>query len=234
MPVGIDNVVTLMLACNGVADATAAPDLSIWNSAPTFNGGAKIVASDSPGPGFGASCLQVLASGSDYLAHVDSSRWDLGNNHTIDLWVKHTTTPAGTQTYIGHYESTVHGWCLRHVAGTGIQFLFSNGSLGDLYSLAGGEITDTDWHHIAYVKESTVHKLYKDGTQVATVTDADSGGFTGPLEIGRRSTAGEYMTGKFSAIRLSKGLARWSANFTPWKEAYTRNKNMIFVMKDLS
>ena len=63
-----------------------------------------------------------------------------------------------------------------HVGGKGMRFLLIGGT-GNTMSIRGGEITDTDWHHIALCKVGDTWGIYKDGEQVAYSGEANSTAF---------------------------------------------------------
>ena len=71
---------------------------------------------------------------------------------------------------------------LGHEDGAGLRFeSYSGGSL--VLNITGGEITDTDWHHIAVVRDSNDVEIFKDGTSVATGTTSSTATFSGELRI---------------------------------------------------
>lgn len=108
---------------------------------------------------------------------ADSTDFNIGDytNYTLDLWVKHVDH-AGTELYFGQYNSGDNDyWWLRHSHGNGVQFqMCVSGSVE--INIAGGEITDQDWHHVAICKVGDDWGLYVDGDQVAFET-YDSSGF---------------------------------------------------------
>lgn len=85
---------------------------------------------------------------------------------------------------------------------------------GGNFKTAEGVLTQDTWHHVAVVREGTgtnEAKIYIDGTLEATGTLGDD--YTDTVfEIGGNST---YYTGYLSDVRITKGLARYTANFTP-------------------
>jgi hypothetical protein len=86
--------------------------------------------------------------------------------------------------------------------------------------------TLSQWQHWALVRDSDEWKVFVDGTLVGsqTFTGAsyyDAGAAT---EIGGSSDgnpAQYYFDGYIDEFRISKGIARWTTDFTPPTEAYT-------------
>jgi hypothetical protein len=72
------------------------------------------------------------------------------------------------------------------------------------------------WQHLAVVRNGNVYTLYVDGVSRETTTNAnivDTG--TDPLLLGFKSGQTYPAVGYFQDIRVTKGLARYTANFTP-------------------
>jgi len=109
---------------------------------------------------------------SDYMSFSDSADWDICDSNsddwTIDFWVKHTDH-AGTEIYIQQGDGTSF-WQFNHADGSGIRFRLRDSD--DIINTGyGGEITDTNWHHIALCKVGNEYAIYKDGNQVNYVQD---------------------------------------------------------------
>ena len=78
-------------------------------------------------------------------------------------------THAGTDWIIGQNVDGNNYWMLGHEHGAGLRFeSYSGGSL--VLNITGGEITDSNWHHIALVRDGSDVEIFKDGTSVATGT----------------------------------------------------------------
>lgn len=65
------------------------------------------------------------------------------------------------ENYVSHYEDGSNQWRLYHIDGLGLYFYYT-GSDGTI-DLAGPEITDTDWHHVALVRNGNRFDIYLDG-----------------------------------------------------------------------
>lgn len=79
------------------------------------------------------------------------------------------------------------------------------------------------WYHVAYVRSGGVLKGYLNGVQDGT-TYNDSINYSTPIIfIGNLDTGGESMSGYIDDLRITKGYARYVANFTP-PSASLKNK----------
>jgi len=79
-------------------------------------------------------------------------------------------------------------------------------------------VTDTNWHHYAAVRNGNTVTIYLDGTSDATfdATGITFNNASTVFSIGRAGVfAGQYANGWIDEFRFSKGIARWTANFTP-------------------
>ena len=169
---------------------------------------------------FGGASLLCDGTG-DYVTVPDHADWDIvgsANSATVDLWVKHTDH-VGTETYVCQYEDANNYWTLNHLHGTGLQFIVQSGA-STVVSVAGAEITDTNWHHVAVVKNGTTYTIYLDGTGGSPTTDTSTDTFAGALNIGSLGGGSDF-DGYIDEVRLSRGVARWTVDFTSPTTAYT-------------
>jgi len=150
----------------------------------------------------------------DYAMVPDSTDWDIAGSavqdYTIDFWVKHTDH-AGIEYYVSQYVDGNNLWGFFHNNGNGIRFFVTYGGTNIVLMDYGGEITDTNWHHICLVKKtdggSNVYwGIYKDSVQVSYLNDTSITGtpFTGLLTIGRSAAGSSYFDGNMAMLRIQK------------------------------
>jgi len=90
------------------------------------------------------------------------------------------------------------------------------------YRITGNTtLSDSTWHHIAVSRQGSTHRMFIDGT-LQTSTWTDSGTYLVPTNRPIIGNSGYHRTdnafdfnGYMSDIRFTKGLARYTANFTP-------------------
>jgi hypothetical protein len=103
---------------------------------------------------------------------------------------------------------------------TGLLYIDGNGKL--VYYSTSARIVSTNvfpsnqWAHVALVRASGSSKLYIDGVQTGS-TFTDTINYTsGVLIIGTDSgSRSQFLTGYMQDIRITAGVARYTANFTP-------------------
>jgi hypothetical protein len=79
-------------------------------------------------------------------------------------------------------------------------------------------MSDNTWYHIALVRNGTAAVIYIDGVSVASGTNNPATSITSALalNIGANPAGTAYpLFGWMSSIKISKGIARWTAAFTP-------------------
>ena len=171
---------------------------------------------------FGTGSIAFDGSG-DYLVAPSSTAFDLGSgDFTIECWFNANSfaAPFGL---ISRYAVTAgvsaYGWLIQVRSSTSIRLLRGN----DLYfdSTVSTMSTGT-WYHVAAVRNGSTFTLYLNGTQVGQATGVSN--FTDAssttLQIGRTHTVTDDMNGYIDDIRITKGVARYTANFTPPTAAF--------------
>ncbi len=103
-----------------------------------------------------------------------------------------------------------NGWSVA-VSTAGALYIYSGGFL---ITGASSAVTANNWHHWAYTRENGTHRLFLNGTQTGS-SSTSSRDFTAQLfRIGASGTGGEVFKGYQSDVRITKGLARYTSNFT--------------------
>lgn len=168
---------------------------------------------------FGTSSMYINGSGNRLVLPANSPPITFGSaDFTIEAWVYKTTTAATQTIYCGQGDNaSVAGSSLVCYIGTGNSDLYI-GSTG--YSAASPNPALNTWAHVAYVRYGATWKTYLDGVQVGSVGVPATGviniGGTAALPaIGAIHPTGSPFTGYIDDFRITKGYARYTANFTP-------------------
>ena len=144
------------------------------------------------------------ASFSSGLLAVDDSAVNFGSlDCTVECWFYS----------VGYSEwQQVVSW--RSSGGTA-SFAINGESWNWHFGKLSGSVTANTWHHLAIVQSNGTLAIYLDGSFVGSTTA--SGDFSvGPLTLGAVSVnGGEYFQGYIDELRVTKGVARYTANFTP-------------------
>jgi len=194
----------------------------------TANGNAQIDTGQSV---FGGASGLFDGTG-DYITAADSDDWQLdggdnANKWTIDFWVRFNGDPGTAQVgFVQQWVDANNWWAIY----------LNNNTLAILVRSAGTNIVTIQpawnpatatWYHIAVVKDGVNGYMhFIDGTQIgSTTTDiSPMPNLAGVLRIGMATNASGVdipLNGWMDEVRISKGVARWTANFTPPAAPYT-------------
>lgn len=228
-----DGFSVALLHLNGADASTTFTDESgkSWTAA----GNAQIDTAQSV---FGGASLLLDGTG-DYITSVDHADWQLdggsnSNAWTVDFRVRFNGDP-GTNTVglVAQYVDTNNYWGILL---TGNLLLFRIRSAGvNIVNLSNAwNPASATWYHIAVVKDgANGYMMFVDGTQIGTTqTDVDPmPNFAGAMRIGTHD-GGSYLNGWMDELRISKGTARWTSNFTPPAAEYisSGNTSAFFIM----
>ena len=164
---------------------------------------------------------------SDYLSISDSDDWDFGSgDFTIDFWIY----PVDTGQW---YEIINQGWTsgddsfligIDFGSTNKLQFYYTTDGSTDIATGYTGAISTTSWTHIAVVRNSTTIKTYRNGVEEVSYSAGSDTihNSSESLYVGLRETGGGFgAQGYIDEIRVSKGIARWTENFTPPSRPYS-------------
>jgi hypothetical protein len=217
----VDQYTKLLLHCNGADAATVFFDEALHTV--TQNGGAQI---DTAQYKFNGASGLFDGTG-DYLSLADSDDWDFGTgNFTVETWLRRNGNQADYAGIIsaGGPAAGPTGWAISFgnaAGGTTNKVIFYSNTTGSWTSniTASAAISDTTWTHVAVVRNGTALTLYYDGVSKGTYdcTGKTFNSSNSGVVIGRLYTGIDnyYFKGHLDEIRISKGIARWTAAFTP-------------------
>ena len=195
---------------------------------------------DTPSGVSGSSKLAKIANGSvgfagtSRLSIESTSDLDFStNNFTIEGFFNKTTT-TGNQTLLAskkYYTAGNNGnWVLRITDNANIAFATYDGQLNLEYSEFSAPNGVNRWYHFALVREgtgSTQTKFYLDGKFAGSMTLSKSlsdGGSNG-IFIGHDDGPNNDLNGFISNVRVIKGTAVYTSDFTPPTEPLTNITN---------
>ncbi|MCX8132153.1 MAG: fibronectin type III domain-containing protein, partial [Clostridia bacterium] len=180
---------------------------------------------------FGGSSAYFDGSG-DYLSITNSTDFDFGNgNFTIDWWdyviAKGDNMSAIARTGVNTWEA----FAVICYGGNYKLFMSSNGSSWDIASNVDmGVIPLNTWTHWAISRNGNTFYIFKNGNLVTSFTSSLSLVVqNNNLQIGGRET--KIFNGYIDELRISKGIARWTSNFTPPVDKYYPNSVPLITVK---
>lgn len=233
---GIDSYTKLLLHCDGADASTTFTDSELTPKTVTPVAHAQIDTAQSK---FGGAS-GLFDGTDDCLSLADSDDWNFGTgNFTIDFWIRFAGASIlnRTDNFCAQVVNANNYFRLYYTAdGTNhlLYFVHYTGGVATIICGSGDIPTMAlnTWYHIAFVRNGNDFAIYLNGTSVATVTDADSfSDFAASLLIGNASVASNtFFNGWLDEYRVSKGVARWTANFTPPISAYSKEEGGAFLL----
>lgn len=197
----------LLLHMEGENASTTILDSSRIPLVPTINGNAKLSTAKSK---FGAASLALDGAG-DWIYYAPTSGLDLRGDFTIECFVNWATITNGGifHLYPGTPPNVVGGLAVGH-DGTNFGIYYAG-----VFTLRAYTISTDRWYHIALVRVSGSISLYIDGVKLGA-SISDSTNYLGNgLSVGLYYGAAYTLNGNIDEFRVTRDLARYTADFTP-------------------
>ena len=206
-----------MDGANGSAVFTDASPYARGNA--TVVGNAQVSTAQSK---FGGASALFDGTG-DYLSYPTSADFDFGaGDFAIDAWIR--ITGGSARRYIASVTSATENgpitWGLDIEVGGQLRLQCSFDGTANNVALVGTTVLALNtWYHVAATRAGNVFRVFVDGVLENSVTISGSlYWISSPLAVGTRTstpTATPWWVGYIEELRISKGIARWTANFTP-------------------
>jgi hypothetical protein len=238
--------VSLLLHCDGTNGSTTFTDNSPSPKTVTANGNAQISTAQSV---YGGASGLFDGSG-DYLTVADAAAFEFGSgDFTIEARIRLTAYPASNG---GLYEASIVS---KDVVGsrgftfnlngtvnsyTGISFLgFSGNTTYASVSATTGFSLNT-WYTVSVVRSGNLVYLFKDGVLLnaggtafsLTIQDTST-----TVKIGAENFDSTYLypyPGYIDEVRITKGVGRYTADYTPATEAFPNVKYALVGAETVS
>ena len=168
-------------------------------------------------PIYGTGSLAFDGTG-DYLeAEYEGDLFDFGSaDWTMECWVYLQTDSDSRGGIIEIYKDDNNYIRLFRDGGPDIQLRGVSGGSTQFDIQSSAQSQDA-WIHIAGVRDGSTIRLFVDGTQVGTDTSFSIPDLSGARVVVGLDLAGtdRYFTGFIDDLRITKGVARYTSNFTP-------------------
>jgi hypothetical protein len=204
--------VSLLLHGDGTNGSTTIIDSSPSPKTMTAFGDAQISTAQSK---FGGASILFDGSG-DYLSTPHTSAYDISSgDFTIECWIRPTI--IGSLRGIITTRSVQDGFFLRQQTDGSLFFAFTGVSSSVTVSPAA--LSVNTWHHVAVTRFGNDFRVFLNGQSGTVVTTSLNGvpSASATLAIGveNAATLASQFSGYIDELRLTKGVARYTSNFTP-------------------
>ena len=168
---------------------------------------------------------KLLVNGNSTI--VDDASYGTATDFTIEGWI-YPTAGSAYQTLFDFRSAAIEQAIYLGITPSNQVYLYVNGVVTittvDAVSLS-------TWTHIALVRYNDTTKIYINGTQSGSSwADITDYGTTKPLRIGADWSAAYGFTGYIDEVRISKDVARYTANFTAPTIAFVGDNDTVLLL----
>lgn len=166
---------------------------------------------------FGGSSL--LLATNQGLSYASEAAWDFGvGDLTIEAWIKVTANQLAV--IVGRQQASASSAFQFRLNAGKVELVLRNAAGGGLVIISSTlNHSITAWQHVAVTRAANLVKIFIDGVGtagVSTTTNANPS-VARPFTVGvvDDTTLSSYFNGHIDDLRVTKGVARYTANFTP-------------------
>ncbi|EKE18920.1 MAG: hypothetical protein ACD_9C00200G0013, partial [uncultured bacterium] len=162
---------------------------------------------------FGEKSIYFDGSG-DSLQMNSNADWEMGSTWTIDAWIRPSAWKNATyNTFYSYVQGgATPRWLQIFINNTGQVFI---GTEGNSNLWIDRTIALNQWSHLAIVSNNGLVNVYINGLSAGAAFSLTSTQAVGAeVKIGWDSGLDREFTGYMDEYRISKGVARWTNNFT--------------------
>lgn len=160
-----------------------------------------------------------FSGGTDSIKDISSPALQLGlEDFTLEMFYREAArTPGSTAVLFDQRRDDSSNGLVLDITAAGVIAVFSSSA----YIITGPALALDTWYHIALVRFAGIFTLYVNGVAVGSYATPLQL-LPAPVTIGGRwnAASGRSVNGYVDEYRLSKGLARYTANFVPPTAAF--------------
>jgi hypothetical protein len=207
--------VSLLLSGNGTNGSTTFTDSSPRAAATTVAGNAQISTAVKK---YGTGSMYFDGSGDYVYVSTAASAFDYStSNFTIEFWVYPLSGPASTYNPSFYTQHGDGDWSNGSL---GIRIHHQNVLVGSSQITYSTAVSNNQWTHMALVRNGNTVTMYLNGNSVGSISYSGSLGSSTdrPALATSDSVASggrEFLNGYIDDLRITKGVARYTSNFTP-------------------
>ena len=223
------NGTTYVITASGENYVATSTDATSWTTSTilgghtfTLSGAAALSTTQQK---FGATSL--VTGTSNFLTVGSNADFNYGTgDFTIEGWF-YPNALSGTQALFDQRTSATEVAIMMDVNSSGVVRLYVNGS----YVIsANTTISAGGWSHVAISRTAAVTTMYIGGV-LQTTTYADTNSYpTRPIAIGSYFGGATYFGGYIDEVRVSKGVGRYTATFTPASAAFVWTTGTVLLL----
>jgi len=166
----------------------------------------------------------------DYISIGSTTDFAFGTgDFTVEAWVRRNGDQVGNATIACVPQSAADtNWQFNLNASNKVVYKIGGGG-GDVIS--SSTVPDKTWTHVSVTRSGTTLRLFIDGVEEDSATSSEDLSDDDGIRIGRNraDNAPVYFKGEISNLRLIKGTALYTSNFTPPTRLLTAVDNTVLL-----
>jgi hypothetical protein len=187
------------------------PDLAMQNNLETV-GSAQVSTSTKK---YGTGSISFNGSNSYLISPLVASNTIGTGAFTIECWVYFSSFNSYNSIFDMRNGNGAYPCITVSNAGNVLWYINNSTQIDS----GSGAVSTGSWYHIAVCRSGTSTKLFINGTQAGSTYSDSTNYLNSNVHVGAGDSnnppAGNYVNGYIDDLRLSIGLARYTANFTP-------------------
>lgn len=155
----------------------------------------------------------------DYVTVPNHTSFDFGTgDFTIETWINIPDVTSTWLAFISRGYAQDGGWRLyKNTGNNNLRFYYTDSGTTSYVEASSTGLTNNTWRHIAVVRNSSTTTIYVDGVSKGSGTVSTSlnpGSYA--VEIGSGVVESSFpITGNMADVRIVKGTAVYTSDFTP-------------------
>jgi hypothetical protein len=201
--------VSLLLHGDGPNGSTTITDSSLTPKTTTSQSNVSVSNTQSKFGGTSLACNELSSIRYSGFAALGANDW------TVELFAYRTSGTNNRSLFDTRNSDGNSEGLLVYLSGGVVTVFWSGGN-----RLTGTTLTLNQWVHIALTKSGSSVRLFQDGVLQTTTTTAFTGTSTDTRITSVFNAGGWGFDGFIDDLRITKGVARYTANFTPPTEPF--------------
>ena len=164
----------------------------------------------------GTASVRCLGASTPSINCANSADWDFGfGDHTIELFFFPTAGDTNFRNLIAFDFVGTAPWTIAYSnTANGLQYFGRDTTFAGI-SILGGVVSLSNWHHVAVTRQGSNFKMFLDGNQVGSTATNSNAMLTDPNGLTIAQQVVSITDFILDEIRITKGVARYTSNFTP-------------------
>jgi hypothetical protein len=197
--------VVLLLHCDGTDGSISFPDSSLGNNAVTAGGDVQV---DTAQFKFGTASALFDGTG-DYLTAPTGANFQFAADYTVEFWFRFNSV-VNSNLFDGRLSTADSAGFAIFVSASTLRMYTANMTrITGATTLSSGQ-----WYHAALSRDGSNNRLFLNGIQQGATYSSSANFSSGGCVIGAGFNISTFFNGWMDDIRITKGVARYTSNFT--------------------